>query len=134
MKLYYHPVSTVSRPIMMFAADNHIALDYKVVDLMTGEHMKPEYAAINPSCAVPTLEDGEFRMTESSAILKYLADKFDSPAYPKDLQKRGWRFVGPTTVYAFMQAMGLVNDHLDGCHVRDSCTEARRAVAIPATP
>ena len=52
----------------------------------------------------------------------------------KDLKKRGWRFVGPTTVYAFMQAMGLVNDHLDGCHVRDSCTEARRAVAIPATP
>ena len=36
----------------------------------------------------------------------------------KDLKKRGWSFVGPTTVYAFMQAMGLVNDHLDGCHVR----------------
>jgi DNA-3-methyladenine glycosylase I len=33
----------------------------------------------------------------------------------KDLKKRGWTFVGPTTVYAFMQAMGLVNDHLDGC-------------------
>jgi len=36
----------------------------------------------------------------------------------KDLKKRGWSFVGPTTVYAFMQAMGLVNDHLEGCHVR----------------
>jgi DNA-3-methyladenine glycosylase I len=42
----------------------------------------------------------------------------ESRALSKDLKKRGWRFVGPTTIYAFMQAMGLVNDHLDGCHVR----------------
>jgi DNA-3-methyladenine glycosylase I len=39
----------------------------------------------------------------------------ESKALAKDLKRRGWRFVGPTTVYAFMQAMGLVNDHLDGC-------------------
>ena len=88
MKLYYHPVSTVSRPIVLFAADNAIPLDYQVVDLMTGEHLKEPYAAINPSRLVPVLEDGDFRLTESSAILKYLADKFDLPAYPKDLQKR----------------------------------------------
>lgn len=88
MKLYYHPVSTVSRPVMLFAADNNIALDYQVIDLMTGEQMKPEYAAINPSCAVPMLEEGDFRLGESSAILKYLADKVNSPAYPKDLHKR----------------------------------------------
>jgi DNA-3-methyladenine glycosylase I len=42
------------------------------------------------------------------------------------LKQRGWRFVGPTTVYAFMQAMGLVNDHLDGCAVR-AAVEAERA-------
>lgn len=42
----------------------------------------------------------------------------ESKALSKDLKKRGWRFVGPTTVYAFMQAMGLVNDHLTGCHAR----------------
>jgi glutathione S-transferase len=88
MKLYYHPVSTVSRPIVLFAADSGIALDYQVVDLMTGEHMQEPYAAINPSRQVPVLEDGDFRLTESSAILKYLADKFDSPAYPKDLRRR----------------------------------------------
>ena len=88
MKLYYHPVSTVSRPIVLFAADNGIALDKQVVDLMTGEHLKDAYGAINPSRLVPVLEDGDFRMTESSAILKYLADKIDSPAYPKDLRKR----------------------------------------------
>jgi glutathione S-transferase len=88
MKLYYHPVSTVSRPVVLFAADNAIPLEYQVVDLMTGEQLKESYAAINPSRLVPVLEDGDFRLTESSAILKYLADKFDLPAYPKDLQKR----------------------------------------------
>ncbi len=88
MKLYYHPVSTVSRPIVLFAADSSIALEYQVVDLMTGEHMKPPYTSINPNQLVPVLEDGDFRLTESSAILKYLADKIDSPAYPKDLRRR----------------------------------------------
>jgi glutathione S-transferase len=88
MKLYYHPVSTVSRPVVLFAADSGIALDYQVVDLMTGEHMKPAYTAINPNRLVPVLEDGDFRLTESSAILKYLADKIESPSYPKDLRQR----------------------------------------------
>lgn len=45
----------------------------------------------------------------------------------KDLKKRGWKFVGPTTAYAFMQAMGLVNDHLEGCCVRGPVEEARQA-------
>ena len=49
-----------------------------------------------------------------------------SAALSKDLKKRGWKFVGPTTMYAFMQAMGLVNDHLVGCWVREAC-EAERA-------
>ena len=55
-----------------------------------------------------------------------------STALSKDLKKRGWSFVGPTTVFAFMQAMGLVNDHLDGCHVREECTHARRHVISTA--
>ena len=49
----------------------------------------------------------------------------ESIAMSKDLKKRGWSFVGPTTVYAFMQAMGLVNDHLEGCHMRDAALAAR---------
>ena len=49
----------------------------------------------------------------------------DSIAMSKDLKRRGWSFVGPTTVYAFMQAMGLVDDHLSGCHVRDQVEDAR---------
>ncbi|MEP7100930.1 MAG: DNA-3-methyladenine glycosylase I, partial [Burkholderiales bacterium] len=49
----------------------------------------------------------------------------ESVAMSKDLKKRGWSFVGPTTVYAFMQAMGLVNDHLEGCHVRTKALQQR---------
>ena len=88
MKLYMHPVSTACRPVLLFAADNNIAMDQELVDLMTGAHMQPPYSTINPNCLVPMLEDGDFRLTESSAILKYLADKIGSPAYPKDLKQR----------------------------------------------
>lgn len=54
-----------------------------------------------------------------------------SVALSKDLKKRGWKFVGPTTAYAFMQAMGLVNDHLEGCFVREDVEEARGQFSIP---
>jgi glutathione S-transferase len=89
MKLYMHPVSMTSRPVRLFIADNKIDIDEQVVDLMTGEHLKDPYASINPNRMVPMLEDGDFRLTESSAILKYLADKIGSPAYPKELKQRG---------------------------------------------
>ena len=88
MKIYYHPASTTSRPLMLFAAESGLDIDFQVVDLFTGEHQQPPYEKINPNCLVPTLQDGDFRLTESSAILKYLADKIDSPAYPKDLRAR----------------------------------------------
>ncbi len=52
-------------------------------------------------------------------------------AMAKDLKRRGWAFVGPTTVYAFMQAMGLVNDHATGCAWRARVTAARRAFQRP---
>lgn len=48
----------------------------------------------------------------------------ESTALSKDLKRRGWSFVGPTTCYAFMQAMGLVNDHLVGCHAWEVCQQA----------
>ncbi|MBL8630791.1 MAG: DNA-3-methyladenine glycosylase I, partial [Rhodospirillaceae bacterium] len=54
-----------------------------------------------------------------------------SVAMSKDLKKRGWAFVGPTTVYAFMQAMGLVNDHADGCVYRKRADQARKAFRRP---
>jgi glutathione S-transferase len=89
MKLYMHPVSTASRPVWLYCAENKLPVENQVVDLMKGEHYQDEYTAINPSRMVPTLEDGDFRLTESSAILKYLASKFELPHYPtKDLKKR----------------------------------------------
>ena len=51
----------------------------------------------------------------------------------KDLKKRGWSFVGPTTVYAFMQAMGLVNDHIEGCACRAEVEKQRKAFKRPGT-
>lgn len=53
------------------------------------------------------------------ATLSQLVKTEDSTAMSKDLKKRGWSFVGPTTCYAFMQAMGLVNDHIEGCFMRE---------------
>jgi len=52
----------------------------------------------------------------------------EATALAKDLKRRGWSFVGPTTVHAFMQAMGLVNDHLEGCAARAAAEAARRAL------
>jgi DNA-3-methyladenine glycosylase I len=56
----------------------------------------------------------------------------ESGALSKDLKRRGWRFVGPTTVYAFMQAMGLVNDHVEGCASREPVAEARASFTPPS--
>jgi DNA-3-methyladenine glycosylase I len=55
----------------------------------------------------------------------------ESTALSKELKKRGWKFVGPTTVYAFMQAMGLVNDHAEGCVIRAKAERARKAFKRP---
>ena len=88
MKLYMHPVSTTCRPVMQFIADNNIPVDMETVDILKGQHYEPAYSKINPNHLIPMLEDGDFRLTESSAILKYLAEKTNSPAYPKDLKAR----------------------------------------------
>ncbi|WP_282118495.1 DNA-3-methyladenine glycosylase I [Ruegeria atlantica] len=55
----------------------------------------------------------------------------ESVAMSKDLKKRGWKFVGPTTVFAFMQAMGLVNDHAEVCVMREKAAQLRREFTKP---
>ena len=65
------------------------------------------------------------------AALKTMTSSAASVALSQDLKRRGWSFVGPTTMYAFMQAMGLVNDHLEGCHVRERALAARAAFTPP---
>ncbi len=65
------------------------------------------------------------------AALKKMAITPQSLALSKDLKTRGWTFVGPTTCYAFMQAMGLVNDHIEECYVRAEIERARRTFSRP---
>lgn len=60
-----------------------------------------------------------------------LTTSASSHAMSKDLKKRGWKFVGPTTVFAFMQSMGLLNDHAEGCCLRQPVEEARAALVRP---
>ena len=77
---------------------------------------------------VPDASERPKRMTH--AALRAMAKTPTSAALSKDLKRRGWTFVGPTTVYAFMQAMGLVDDHLEGCVIRGAAEAARRE-AVP---
>ena len=55
----------------------------------------------------------------------------ESIAISKDLKKRGWKFIGPTTVFSFIQAMGLINDHLEGCETRTEVQKARQKLKRP---
>jgi DNA-3-methyladenine glycosylase I len=71
----------------------------------------------------PSGADRPRRVTRET--LTQMASTPGSTTLSKDLKKRGWTFVGPTTVYAFMQAMGLVNDHLETCLVRKACLAER---------
>ena len=67
----------------------------------------------------------------SRDMLKTMSITEQSTALSKDLKKRGWTFVGPTTCYAFMQAMGLVNDHIHDCHVRAEIERDRKRFSRP---
>ena len=65
------------------------------------------------------------------AVLREMTTSPESVALSKDLKKRGWKFVGPPTMYALMQAMGLVNDHFEGCATRAEVLKARKAFKVP---
>ncbi|TPW09916.1 MAG: DNA-3-methyladenine glycosylase I [bacterium] len=69
------------------------------------------------------------RMIRSELVHLTMTD--ESKAISKSLKKLRWSFVGPTTMYAFMQAMGLVNDHLEGCHVRPAALAKRATMRVP---
>ena len=89
MKLHMHPVSMTSRPVRLMVRQHGLDVDEVVVDLFTGAHLQPPFSDLNPSKMVPVLQDGGFVLTESSAILKYLADRFGlDEVYPRDLQAR----------------------------------------------
>ncbi|MCP5028712.1 MAG: DNA-3-methyladenine glycosylase I [Actinomycetia bacterium] len=74
--------------------------------------------------------DARPKVVNHAALIE-LATTPESTALSKDLKKRGWKFVGPTTMYALMQAMGIVNDHLEGCAMREVVEADREAFARP---
>ncbi len=88
MKLYCNPVSPTSLSVMLFCAEARIPFEPVVIDLMKSQQKTPDYLTLNPWGLVPVLEDDDFVLTESSAILKYLADKAKLPAYPHGLRER----------------------------------------------
>lgn len=136
LRLFCHPVSTSSRPVMMFAQESGLQIEYQVIDLFANEQRGHEFTAINPNQAVPVLEHDGFRLTESSAILKYLADLVSSGAYPSDLKRRAqvnaamdWFNTGLSRELAY----GFAYPQLFPGHARANAQEqsAQRAWAMP---
>jgi glutathione S-transferase len=97
MRLYHNPISPNVRRVRLTAAVLGLELEEKMLDFARGEHKNPEYLALNPNGAVPTLVDGDFVLTESRAIMQYLASKKpESGLLPRDETARAdvtrWQF------------------------------------------
>jgi glutathione S-transferase len=89
MRLYHHPLSSNSRRAALAAAHLGLPAELIKIDLERGEQRSPEFLALNPNGMVPVLEDNGFILTESHAIMLYLADKTrDHAAYPEDARAR----------------------------------------------
>lgn len=90
VKVYGMSLSAPCRIVNMTAECLGLEYELKIVDLMAGEQMKPEFLAINPQHNVPTMKDGDFVMNESRAIAGYLANKYgdDDKLYPKEAATR----------------------------------------------
>lgn len=111
MRLYYHPMSSNSRRAHLTAVQLGIPLELQLVDLAKGEQRAPEYLRKNPNGVVPTLEDGDVVVTESHAIMQYLADKTPGQTlYPTELAARAdvnrWLF---WNAHHFQPAMSVLN-------------------------
>ena len=89
--------------------------------------MRPEFPSLAAYLWTFEPPASERPKRATAAAIRALTQTDASVRLSKDLKKRGWRFVGPTTCYAFMQAMGLVNDHIEGCAQREPVEALRRA-------
>lgn len=96
LKLYGFPPSPNDRKVRFVLKHLGIEFEDHVVDLSTGAHKKPEYLAINPFGRIPAIVDGDFRLSESNAIMQYVADKKPGSLFPKEPRARidvtRWQF------------------------------------------
>lgn len=88
LKIYGLPVSSPSNKVRYVANYLEIPYEFTIINLAKGEQKSPEYLKLNPLGRVPAIDDDGFHLAESNAIVRYLADKNNSPLYPKDLKKR----------------------------------------------
>ena len=88
VQLYGDKVSTTTRAVLLFCRERGLPVELVTVPLMEGGHHKEPFVALNPNRLVPVLKEDNFVLTESATILRYLADRFDAPEYPKDLRER----------------------------------------------
>lgn len=88
MKLYADPVATSCRLLLAVLEHQALPVDVELISLASGDHRKPEFLAINPTGKAPVLIDGDFILTESLAITRYLLAARDCELYPKDARRR----------------------------------------------
>lgn len=131
MDLYVFRLGPTSRAVLAFCDAAHIELTVKDIDLMKGEHRQPPFITLNPNGMLPLLVDGDFVLSESSAILRYLAGKASSPLYPTALRPRAqvdeliaWFEANLYRDFAFQYIYPLVLPN----HARGSDEGTRRTV------
>ena len=143
MKLYHNPFSPNARRVLLTIAVLGIEVEEKILDLPKGEHKLPDYLALNANGAVPTLVDGAFVLTESRAIMQYLASKKpDSGLLPKDEQSRAdvmrWQFwdashfaphLGTIAFEKLFKGMMGLGEP-DAAKINDALTNFRRFAAV----
>src|SRR5476649_1395240 len=88
LTVYGFDFSSTANKVRFAANAMGLKYEYKRVNLFAGEQRSPEFLKLNPIGRVPAIDDNGFKVFESAVIIKYLADKNNSPLYPKDLQKR----------------------------------------------
>jgi glutathione S-transferase len=143
MQLYHNPISPNVRRVRLTAAVLGIELEEKQLDFTKGEHKSPEYLALNPNGAVPTLVDGDFVLTESRSIMQYLASKKpESGLLPKDEKDRAdvsrWQFWDASHFSPHLASLAfekLIKGMLglgapDSAKVADALTGFRRFAAV----
>jgi glutathione S-transferase len=143
MKLFYNPLSPNVRRVRLTAAVLGVELEEKRLDFAKGEHKNPEYLALNPNGAVPTLVDGDYVLTESRAIMQYLASKKpESGLLPRDEAGRAdvtrWQFwdaahfspqMGTLVFEKIIKGMMGLGEP-DGVKVQEALANFRRWAAV----